>query len=160
LDSQVVATFKLYSRLESKSDIVKNPGYYGFAAYDMVNLADNEVRTELINGQSFDVHTVRQVQLYPFQAGTYTIDPMEVKNKGEFSRSAVNKKTEQEIIEGRTGPEGKAKAANSEEYEMDLSTPPVTIHVKPLAEKNKPPGFNGAVGDFYDQCKHDKEGVG
>lgn len=144
----VVATFKLYSRLESKSDIVKNPGFYGFAAYDMVNLADNEVRTELINGQSFDVHTVRQVQLYPFQAGNYTIDPMEVKNKVEFSRSAVNKKTEQEIVEGVLGWNGEDKPANSEEYEMDLNTPPVTIHVKSLGEKNKPPGFNGAVGNF------------
>ena len=36
----VTAIFKLYSRLESKSDIVKNPGFYGFTVQDMINLDD------------------------------------------------------------------------------------------------------------------------
>ena len=96
----VVATFKLYSRLQSKSDIIKNPGFYGFSVHDMINLDDKMVNTEEFNGKEFDVHTIRQVQLYPLQAGIYTIDAMEVKNKVEFSRSVVNKKAEQEIIEG------------------------------------------------------------
>ena len=39
----VLATFKLYSRLESKSDIVKNPGFYGFTVQDMINLADKQI---------------------------------------------------------------------------------------------------------------------
>ena len=34
----VTAIFKLYSRLDSKSDIVKNPGFYGFTVQDMINL--------------------------------------------------------------------------------------------------------------------------
>ena len=99
----VEATFKLYSRLESKSDIVKNPGFYGFTVYDMVNLADKQVTTENVKGKLFDVHTIRKVQLYPLQAGVFTIDAMEVKNRVEFSRSTVNKKTEQEIVEGVLG---------------------------------------------------------
>ncbi|HLG38758.1 MAG TPA: BatD family protein, partial [Chitinophagaceae bacterium] len=37
----IVATFKLYSQLESKSDIVKNPGFYGFTVQDIINLNDN-----------------------------------------------------------------------------------------------------------------------
>jgi len=99
----VLATFKLYSRLESKSDIVKNPGFYGFTVYDMVNLADKEMVTENVNGKLFDVHTIRKVQLYPLQSGVFTIDAMEVTNKVEFSKSSVNKKTEQEIDEGVVG---------------------------------------------------------
>ena len=42
----VLAIFKLYSRLQSRSDIVKNPGFYGFTVYDMVNLEDKKVATE------------------------------------------------------------------------------------------------------------------
>src|SRR5687768_17364044 len=79
----VLATFKLYSRLESRSDIVKNPGFYGFTVYDMINLSDKLVVTEDVNGKIFDVHTIRKVQLYALQAGEYTIDPMMVKNKVE-----------------------------------------------------------------------------
>ena len=43
---------------------------------------------------------VRKVQLYPLQPGIFNIDAMEVQNKVEFSKSAVSKKTEQEIVEG------------------------------------------------------------
>ena len=145
----VLATFKLYSRLESKSDIIKNPGFYGFTVYDMVSLTDKQVTTENVNGKTFDVHTIRKVQLYPLQAGMFTIDAMQVKNKVEFSRSAVNKKTEQEIVEGilSTGDDEKP-AAGTDVFETDISTEPVTINVRPLPEKNKPEVFSGAAGHF------------
>ncbi len=145
----IVATYKLYSRLESKSDIVKNPGFYGFAVYDMVNLSNKKVSTEQVNGQLFDVHTVRQVQLYPLQAGTYTIDPMEMKNRVEFSRSAVNKRTEQEIVEGMFGqPDDAPRNAATEVFESAIKTEPLTVSVKPVNAKNKPADYNGAVGAF------------
>jgi hypothetical protein len=145
----VLATFKLYSRLESKSDIVKNPGFYGFTVQDMINLADKQVATENVHGKLFDVHTIRKVQLYPFQPGTFTIDAMEVKNTVEFSRSAVNKKTEQEIVEGVLGNEDHEVAAeNTAIFKTDISTEPVTIEVRPVPVKNKPVNFNGATGIF------------
>jgi BatD DUF11 like domain len=145
----VEATFKLYSRLESKSDIVKNPGFYGFTAYDMVNLADKQVTTEKVKGKLFDVHTIRKVQLYPLQEGTFTIDPMEVKNKVEFSHSIVNKRTEQEIVEGVLGKkDDEAGGENTETFETDINTTPVVINVKPLPIKNKPDSFAGATGVF------------
>lgn len=145
----VVATFKLYSRLESKSDIVKNPGFYGFTVQDMVNLSDNEMFIEKVKGKLFDVHTIRKVALYPLQAGFFTIDAMEVKNRVEFSKSAVNKKTEQEIVEGiLINNEPEKKKENAEEYESTMNTVPITINVKPLPEKNKPSSFDGATGLF------------
>jgi hypothetical protein len=145
----VLATFKLYSRLESKSDIIKNPGFYGFTVHDMVNLADKMMTTENINGKIFDVHTIRKVQLYPLQEGRFTIDAMEVQNRVEFSRSLVNKKTEQQIVEGVLGKNDDDAATEDKEIvETSMSTGPVTINVKPVPLKNKPDGFSTAVGDF------------
>jgi hypothetical protein len=141
----VLATFKLYSRLESKSDIVKNPGFYGFTVYDMVNLADQQSATETINGKVFEVHTVRQVQLYPLRPGRFVIDAMEVKNEISFSKSIVNKKTEQEITEG-VHKTSESRPENV--YENSISTAPVSIHVKPVPEKSKPAQYSGACGDF------------
>jgi hypothetical protein len=141
----VLATFKLYSRLESKSDIVKNPGFYGFTVYDMVNLADQQSATETINGKVFEVHTVRQVQLYPLRAGRFVIDAMEVKNEISFSKSIVNKKTEQEITEGLYET-NEPRPENV--YENSISTEPVSIEVKPVPEKSKPAQYSGACGDF------------
>lgn len=145
----VVAVFKLYSRLESKSDIVKNPGFYGFTVYDMVSLADNQNNTEIVNGKLFDVHTIRKVQLYPLQEGNYTIDAMEVKNRVEFSHSVINKKTEQEIVEGVLGSNSDDNSNEGVEvFETDISTEPVAINVKPSPVKNVPATFNGATGIF------------
>ncbi len=145
----VMATFKLYSRLQSKSDIVKNPGFYGFTVQDMIALDDHVSASETINGKKFDVHTIRTVQLYPLQAGVFTIDAMEVLNKVEFSKSVVNKKPEQEIVEGVF--EDRSKAVNNDNtlvVENNISTEPITIHVKPYPARNKPEGFQGATGKF------------
>lgn len=145
----VTATFKLYSRLESKSDIVKNPGFYGFTVFDMVNLADKQVAAEMLNGKVYDVHTIRKVQLYPLQSGVFTIDPMEVRNKVEFSRSVVNKKTEQQIAEGMLGGSEEEPAnKHAEVFESSMSSEAVTITVRPSPEKNKPALFTGATGNF------------
>lgn len=145
----ILATFKLYSRLESKSDIVKNPGFYGFTVYDMAGLSDKLVATEKINGRIYDVHTIRKVQLYPLQAGVFSIDEMELKNRVEFSRSRVNKKTEQQIAEGMLGAEETtAPTEGTEVFETTMHTDPVTVEVKPLPEPGKPNRFSGAVGRF------------
>ena len=145
----VLATFKLYSRLESKSAIIKNPGFYGFTVYDIENLSDKQVAKEKINGKIFDVHTIRKVQLYPLQPGVFTIDAMQVKNKVEFSHSPVNKKAEQEIIEGVSGNNGNdSKAEGTDIVETEIITLPVTVRVKPLPAKNQPIGFEGAIGRF------------
>jgi len=144
----VVATFKLYSRLQSKSDIVKNPGFYGFTVQDIITLNDHIAATETVNGKSFDVHTVRTVQLYPLQEGIFTIDAMEVANKVEFSKSAVNRKTEQEIVEGVYDNHDSPGNGNTVTYENSISTEKITIHVKPYPVARKPQAFNGATGNF------------
>ncbi|TMI65657.1 MAG: protein BatD [Bacteroidetes bacterium] len=150
----VVATFKLFSRLQSKSDIVKNPGFYGFSVYDMVNLDDKIKETQRINGKDFDVHTIRKVQLYPLQAGVFTIDEMKIDNKVEFSQSMVNKKTEQQISEGVLNESNDASATpGTEIYETSMVTAPVRITVKALPQVNKPETFNGAAGVFTIRSK-------
>ncbi|MDP4265264.1 MAG: BatD family protein, partial [Bacteroidota bacterium] len=155
----VVATFKLYSRLESRSDIVKNPGFYGFAVQDIITLGDNLTETEMINGKPFDVHTIRKVQLYPLQAGLFVIDPMEVTNKAEFSKSAVDKKTEQEITEGVPRDNKDKEKDNTVTYENSISTEKIAITVKPYPLKNKPPVFTGATGNFSINASLGKESL-
>jgi hypothetical protein len=113
--------------------------------YDVVNLADQQSATETINGKIFEVHTVRQVQLYPLRAGRFVIDAMEVKNEISFSKSIVYKKTEQEITEGLYET-NEPRPENV--YEKSISTEPVSIEVKPVPEKSKPAQYSGACGDF------------
>jgi len=144
----VTATFKLYSRLDSKSDIVKNPGFYGFTVQDMINLDNKISGIETINGKKFDVHIVRKVQLYPLQAGIFHIDAMEVHNKIRFSKSAVSKKAEQEIAEGVFPDKNDDTEKNTTEFENDMTTEPFAVTVKPTPHANKPVDYNGAIGSF------------
>ncbi len=145
----VQVTYKLYSRLESNSDIIKNPGFYGFTVHDMIGLADQHLGSEKINGKDFDVHTIRKVQLYPLQAGRFIIDPMEVKNRVEFSSRDQNRKTQQRVAEGILGEEkDEPMGEGTETIENEMRTGPLVIEVKPLPEKNKPDDFNAAVGRF------------
>src|SRR5260221_285296 len=110
--------------------------------------------TEKLQGRLFDVNTIRKVQLYPLQPGNFIIDAMQVKNQVEFSRSAVSKKTEQEIVEGILGNDNaRTPAENAEIFESDMNTEPVTITVKPPPEKSKSSGFSGATGHFTISAK-------
>jgi len=154
----VLATFKLYSRLASTSDIVKNPGFYGFTVQDIVNLNDNSVSTETVNGRLFDVHTIRSAQLYPLRAGIFTVDAMEVMNEVEFSKGSVNKKTEQKIFEGvvETNHHHHHVKGDTVVVETSLSTEKIPIRVKPLPEIKRPPNFNGAVGNFLIEARLEK----
>jgi hypothetical protein len=142
----VVATFKLYSRLQSRSNVIKNPGFYGFSVYDMFNVSDNYQETAEIGGKKFDVHTVRKVQLYPLQPGNFIIDAMEITNQVEFSHSTVGRKQEQEVMEDMFS--SPADPGNAEIYELNLATDPITIHIKPLPGKATLDSFTGAVGNF------------
>lgn len=144
----VTAIFKLYSRLDSKSDIVKNPGFYGFTVQDMINLGNKLTSNEMIEGKQFDVHIVRKVQLYPLQAGLFSIDAMEIRNQVRFSKSAVNKKAEQEIVEGVYPGSSITSDENTIVFENNMATEPVAITVKETPQKNKPVEYNGATGNF------------
>lgn len=148
----IVATYKLYSRLESRSDIIRNPGFYGFAVHDMIALSDRMKTTEWVDGKEFDVHILRQAQLYPLQSGELAIDGMEIKNRVRFSQEG---KKEQEVAEGLLNSEEDGPRAN-DEYETVMNSSPLIIKVKPLTEKNRPDSFTGAVGRFNISAKVQK----
>jgi hypothetical protein len=161
----IVATFKLYTRLPSHSDIVKNPGFYGFSMYDIIGLGDKKMSTETVNGKLYNVHTIRQVQLYPLQEGKYTIEPMEIKNSvdlfvrrdldpenrshlKEYYDLASKTKIREGLIDSTSNKSGARAPSGVVTFENSMSTEPVTITVKPLPENNKPADFNSAIGNF------------
>jgi len=144
----LVATFKLYSRLQSKSNVIKNPGFYGFSVYDMVEVNDKVQTEERVNGEWFEVHTIRKVQLYPLEPGRFTIDPMELANEVEFSRNAAGKGTRQQVTENMYNDSASVSKSDTENYSMSISSQPVVITVKPFPGRDPADTFAGAVGNF------------
>lgn len=139
----VVATFKIYSNLSSESEIIKNPAFYGFAAVDIINLDKPITTSETFRGKKYSVHTVRKVQLYPSQAGKFTIDAMEVLHKVTFASDGT---PHQSVTEGVT--HNKTTSGKGIVYEGRTASQPIVITVLPLPETNRPDSFGMATGKF------------
>jgi len=122
----VVATFKLYSRLQSTSEVVNAPSLYGFTVMDILNINESLNSVETISGKVFNTSVLRKLQLYPEQTGELTIDPMTLDNEVEFIDSATGK---------------------SRLIKNSISTEPLRLKVQALPG-NRPADFGGAVGSF------------
>lgn len=140
----IVATYKLCSRLKSESRVTKRPSLDGFSVYDMVDMQTASPSVENIGGKPFTVHLIRKVQLYPLQAGTFTLDPVELDNKVRFIRTTASAKQSRDPMQQMMDSFGNQ---TWEEHNVTLASKPVTITVKPLPDA-KPASFNGAVGNF------------
>ncbi|MGZ3939140.1 MAG: BatD family protein, partial [Flavisolibacter sp.] len=126
LGEAITATFKLYSRLQSTSEVINAPSLYGFSVMDMLDINEAHQAVETIDGKIFNTSILRRLQLFPAQTGKLSVDPMELQNTIEFSDSLTNKKMQVERL---------------------LASPPVEILVKPLPSK-EPVNYTGAVGQF------------
>lgn len=122
----VVATFTLFSRLPSASEIIKNPGFYGFSVLEMPGMSEGGQTVQTHNGSFYNTHTLRHVQLYPAQPGNLLIDKMRVVNAIEYADSASGAPVQTTAI---------------------LESGPVTISVAPLPAATRQ-DFTGAVGLF------------
>ena len=113
----------------------------------MVEVGDKMESEEKLNGHWFDVHTIREVQLYPLQAGTFTIDAMELEMGGDnpytlsLKRGKPTKRSytlaawirgEVEAGKGREGGEGEGQA---DDVKSKVTT-------KATADPKKPHGVN------------------
>lgn len=145
----IVATFSLFSRLKSESRVTKRPSMDGFSVYDMIDPEGSAPTVQTIGGKSYNVHLIRQTQLFPLQAGTFTIDPVELENSVRFVRTAPRttggKTAMQQLMDDMMND---GVSGETEDHNFTLASKPITITVKPLPMANKPAGFNGAVGKF------------
>jgi hypothetical protein len=122
----VVATFTLFSRLPSASEIIKNPGFYGFSVLEIPNAVEGGQTIQTHNGAFYNTHVLRKVQLYPAQAGELLIDKMSVHNAIEYVDSASGAPVKTTVV---------------------LESAPATIDVKPLPATPLQ-HFTGATGRF------------
>lgn len=147
----ILATYKLYSRVNAESRVTKNPYLNGFSVYDMIDPGTDVVSVEKINGKEFKVHTIRKAQLIPLQAGSIDLEPVEVQNTVHFIKGGVRREPHhsgdrmRDLLDQLSGDDNLGPTIDEN---VTLDTKPLTITVKPLPEVNKPANFNGAVGNF------------
>lgn len=126
----ILASYKLFTRLQSESNISKNPSFNGFSVVDMLPLIDQDsYNHESLNGREYNTYVIRKAQLYPLQAGAIELEPATLDNKITFvkNENGLNSMFEENV---------------------SLTSKPLTIQVKPLPELGKPENFKDAVGNF------------
>jgi len=147
----IVATYKLYSRLNAESRVTRLPSLNGFSVYDITDPSADAVSVEKLNGKTFTVHTIRKSQLIPLQSGSIDLDPVEVENTVHFIKGGLRQEAHrsgnrlQDLLDQLAGEENPGPAVDEN---VTLDTKPLTVTVRPLPEENKPANFNGAVGNF------------
>ena len=153
----VVATYKLYTRLKSESNMTKNPSFNGFSVVDIQQPNDMSYRTEKFEGREYNVYTIRKVQLYPLLAGDLELGIAEIENKVQFIKAEyINQQADifndlaRDFADATIPPEG------IDIQKVALQSKPLSILVKPLPEATKSAGFKGAVGNFTIVTKVEK----
>lgn len=140
----LMASFKAYSRLNANSQVLKRPSLTGFSVVEMVDAYSNQPGVEKVKGDFYYVHLIRKVQLFPIQAGSYTLDEAEVESVVQFidPRDKSGFRLNQPLKNSRS--RGHAYV----QKRMSFLSPEVSVNVRPLPEDGQPAGFLGAVGRF------------
>jgi BatD DUF11 like domain len=135
----ILATYKLFTRLQSESNVSKNPSFNGFSVVDMMEPGgQSPYNHESINGRAYNVYVIRKAQLYPLQSGAIELEPATLDNKITFVKNENGNNT-------------------MFEENVSLTSKPLTIQVKPLPEAGKPENFTEAVGNFSIEATVEKD---
>lgn len=147
----ILATFKLFTRLDSESKIVKRPSLNGFSVVDMEQPESGNFSKEMLNGKMYNCYLIRKVQLFPLQSGELTIEPVEVENLVRLikakARSTKETSTWLDAVMDKMK-EAEIENAGTIEEKVVLKSEELKVNVLEVPEKNKPESFNGAVGAF------------
>ena len=134
---QINLTFKLYTRVSVLNYAVeKVPAMRGFWSEDVETPKNISLSTEVINGKQYRVGVIKRLALFPTQAGTLEISPMEVQTTVQVQP----KKSADPFESFFRDPFGR-------NVNQQVKSQPVQVRVTALPA-GAPPEFKGAVGQF------------
>ena len=132
------AVYKLYSRLNASSQVMKRPSFTGFSVLEMVDAYDSKPDIEKVNGVPYYVNTIRKVQLFPLQGGKHLLDVAEVESHIKFVK--VNKTDVGSLYSD--------PSRIPFEHTVSIKSEPAELTVEPLPVSHQPDSFTGAIGKF------------
>jgi hypothetical protein len=153
----VVASFKLYTRLKSESNMIKNLSFNGFSVIDLQQPNDMSYHIEKFQGREYNVYTIRKAQLYPLLPGNLELGIAEIENNVHFIKSDyVDEQNNLMNDLFRDFANTTIPAEGMENHKVTLQNKPLSVLVKPLPDANKPANFKGAVGNFDMEARVEK----
>lgn len=143
---QVNLVFKIYTRVSvSNYGVQKNPTMTGFWGEDVETPTNIPTSPETINGKQFRVGIIKRMALFPTQAGTLEIGPMEVQTTVQVQ----DRRSMDPFDSFFRDPFGR-------QMSYMIASEAIKIKVDPLPP-DAPPDFKGAVGNFAMSSTVDKK---
>ena len=136
MGESLMATIKVYTKVDLVNlGRTKFPDFNGFLAEEVPTPQRIELVREAVDGQIYNVGTIRKVLLYPQHTGEITIEPFELEC----------------IVRQRLANGGRSFFdeffGNYKDVRAMRRSKPVTMQVKELPQLGKPAGFGGTVGN-------------
>lgn len=151
---QLLLTYNIYYTIPiSQLSVSKSPSYSGFWTKD---ISDNDGSLQqsstIIDGQPYNVATIKEMVLFPQKAGELTIEPLELSCLAQIRQQRQRTNTYDPFEDFF----GDVLGTSYTNVRKEIKSQPITIEVLPLPTVNKPNSFNGAVGQFTFTSKIDK----
>jgi hypothetical protein len=134
---QINLSFKLYTRVRVLNyAVTKSPNITGFWSEDVEIPKNITLMNESVNGKQYQVGVIKRLALFPTQAGTLDISPMEVQTTIQLPQSRSNDPFEMFFRD----PFGRNAT-------YTIASEPLRVRVEPLPP-GAPEDFKGAIGQF------------
>lgn len=155
IGQQVILTYKIYTKVPISNLMVKKlSSLQGFWSKSLMDEnRQYQQKTEIINGEEYIVAEIDKFAIFPQKTGKLIIDPTEMECTVQLRVQSNRKRSHDPFEDFFNDPFFNRNVKN---VATVIKSNPVTINVKPLPQKGKPKGFNGAVGDFRLSSKIDR----
>ncbi len=151
---QILATYKLYFRINiSSPQFNKEPSFPGFWVNNLLkNSTSYKQYEETYKGKRYNVAEIKKYALFPQRSGKLVIEPAEAMCQAQLKTKTQRRSNDPFFDNFFNDP----FYNRYKTVDLNLTTKPITINVKPLPSQNMPADFNGAVGEFDFSSSIDK----
>jgi hypothetical protein len=149
VNEPVILSYKIYTRVSvTQYGINKAPETAGFWTEEFPLGNQPKTYEEIVDGKKFMVAEIKRMALFPTDAGTKNISPMEIECdvRVQTRRRSIFDSFFDDPFFGRT-------------VRQVVNSKPVTIEVLPLPQEGKPADFSGLAGNFNISANVDKQSV-
>jgi len=149
VNEPVILSYKIYWRVSLiRSGITKAPNTDGFWVEEFPMGNQPNTYEEIVDGKKFMVAEIKRMALFPTDAGTKNISPMQIECdvRVQTRRRSIFDSFFDDPFFGRT-------------VKQVVNSKPVSIEVLPLPQQGKPSIFSGLVGQFNITANVDKKAI-
>jgi hypothetical protein len=141
---QVIITYNIYTRVSVQQySTEKIPSYQGFWSENITASGQPQIRTELINGETYRVAEIRRVALFPQRSGELTIEPLEVDAVVNLPGQRRSRSLFDDFFGGSPFDTGR-------QVRQTIRSNSITMNVRPLPAQSRPAAFKGTVGSNFE----------